>query len=31
MNKGNELVTKRRHENKFYLANYREIAPQLLF
>ena len=31
LNKGNELVTKCRHENKFYLANYREIAPQLLF
>ena len=27
LNKHNELVTKCRHENKFYLANYKEIPP----
>ena len=25
--KRNELVTKCRHENKFYLANYKDIPP----
>ena len=29
-NKRNELVTKCRHVNKFYLANYKDIPPQLL-
>ena len=27
LNKRNELVTKCRHENKFYLANYKNIPP----
>ena len=27
LNKRNELVTKCRHENKFYLANYKDIPP----
>ena len=27
LNKGNELVTKCRHENEFYLANYKNIPP----
>ena len=26
-NKGNEMVTKCRHESKFYLANYNDIPP----
>ena len=26
----NKLVTKCRHENEFYLVNYKEIPPQLL-
>ena len=27
LNKRNEMVTKCRHENKFYLANYKDIPP----
>ena len=27
LNKRNELVTNGRHENKFYLANYKDIPP----
>ena len=27
LNKRNELVTKRRQENKFYLENYNDIPP----
>ena len=27
LNKRNELVTKCRHENKFYLRNYKDIPP----
>ena len=27
LNKRNELVTKCRHENKFYFANYKDIPP----
>ena len=27
LNKRNELLTKCRHENKFYLANYKDTLP----
>ena len=27
LNKCNDLVTKCRHENEFYLANYKDISP----
>ena len=27
LNKRNELITKCRHENKFYLADYKDIPP----
>ena len=30
LNKSNELVTKCRHENKFYLTNYKYIPLELL-
>ena len=30
LNRHNELVTKCRHENKFYLANYKDIPPKVL-
>ena len=28
LNKDNEMVTKCRHENKFYLANQKDITPK---
>ena len=27
INKRSELITKCRHENKFYLSNYKEVPP----
>ena len=30
LNKSNEMLTNGRHENKFYLENYKDIPPQLL-